>query len=129
MSCSGCVFMCVGMDVEETGAGHMEAAEEAPAPKRSRGRPRKQPQKSDEILAPRRPRGRPRGSKNKDQRVTTKIEAPKEKKPRGRPRKWPQKTINQEEQQPSHPEVEGAESTEDLPTQTPPSELHQQDSG
>ncbi|XP_051997616.1 high mobility group protein HMGI-C-like isoform X2 [Xyrauchen texanus] len=113
MSCSGCVFMCVGMDVEETGAGHMEAAEEAPAPKRSRGRPRKQPQKSDEILAPRRPRGRPRGSKNKDQRVTTK----------------PQKTINQEEQQPSHPEVEGAESTEDLPTQTPPSELHQQDSG
>lgn len=47
-----CVHACVRcsgvrMDVEETDAGQMEAVapeEESPAPKRSRGRPRKQPQ-------------------------------------------------------------------------------------
>ncbi|XP_051986486.1 high mobility group protein HMGI-C-like [Xyrauchen texanus] len=126
---------CAGvrMDVEETGAGHMEAAavaEKAPDPKRSRGRPRKLPQESVEPPAPRRPRGRPRGSKNKGQKVTSKVEAPKERRPRGRPRKWPQPqtTVHQEEQQPSHPEVEGADSTEDLPAQTPPSELEPQES-
>ncbi|XP_052456241.1 high mobility group protein HMGI-C [Carassius gibelio] len=104
------------MDVEETGTGQMEAAvpeEEVPAPKRGRGRPRKQPQEPVETSAPRRPRGRPRGSKNKGQRVTAKVEPPRERRPRGRPRKWPQKAVHQEEQQP-HPAVQGAKSTEEL---------------
>ncbi|XP_042614905.1 high mobility group protein HMGI-C-like isoform X1 [Cyprinus carpio] len=116
----------IRMDVEETGAGQVEAAapeEEAPAPKRGRGRPRKQPQEPVETSAPRRPRGRPRGSKNKGQRVTAKVEPPRERRPRGRPRKWPQKTIHQEEQQP-HP----AESTEEPPIQTLPAELPSQES-
>ncbi|XP_043098476.1 high mobility group AT-hook 2b isoform X2 [Puntigrus tetrazona] len=88
------------MDVEETGASQVESpAEEAPAPKRGRGRPRKPQQEPVEASAPRRPRGRPRGSKNKDRRVTAKVEPPRERRPRGRPRKWPQKTVHQEEQQ------------------------------
>ncbi|XP_067229461.1 high mobility group AT-hook 2b isoform X3 [Chanodichthys erythropterus] len=119
------------MDVEETGTGQIEAAvqeEEAPAPKRSRGRPRKQPQEPVEPSAPRRPRGRPRGSKNKGQRVTAKVEPPRERRPRGRPRKWPQKTIHQEEEQTAHPADQGAESTEDPPTQTPPAALPSQES-
>ncbi|XP_059415315.1 high mobility group protein HMGI-C-like [Carassius carassius] len=104
------------MDVEETGTGQMEAAapeEGVPAPKRGRGRPRKQPQEPVETSAPRRPRGRPRGSKNKGQRVTAKVERPRERRPRGRPRKWPQKAVHQEEQQP-HPVVQEAKSTEEL---------------
>ncbi|XP_056126532.1 high mobility group AT-hook 2b [Rhinichthys klamathensis goyatoka] len=115
------------MDVEETDAGQMETVapeEEPPAPKRSRGRPRKQPQEPVEPSAPKRPRGRPRGSKNKGQRVTAKLEPLRERRPRGRPRKWPQKTIPQEEQQTG----EGAESTEDPPTQTPPAALTSQES-
>ncbi|XP_055069676.2 uncharacterized protein [Misgurnus anguillicaudatus] len=107
------------MDVEEPELSHTEA----PAPKRSRGRPRKPPQESVEPPAPRRPRGRPKGSKNKGQRVTVKVEPTGEKRPRGRPRKWPQKTAPQEEKQPSHPEVEEAESSEDPPAQTPPPSL------
>ncbi|XP_059426429.1 high mobility group AT-hook 2b [Carassius carassius] len=118
------------MDVEETGAGQVETVapeEEAPAPKRGRGRPRKPQQESVEASAPRRPRGRPRGSKNKGQRVTAKVEPPRERRPRGRPRKWPQKTVHQEEQQP-HPAVQGAESTEEPPIQTPPAALASQES-
>ncbi|XP_058635889.1 high mobility group AT-hook 2b isoform X2 [Onychostoma macrolepis] len=117
------------MDVEETGAGQMETAtpeEEAPAPKRGRGRPRKPQQEPVEASAPRRPRGRPRGSKNKGQRVTAKVEPPRERRPRGRPRKWPQKTVHQEEQQP-HPAVQGVES-EEPPIQTPPAALPSQES-
>ncbi|XP_067314660.1 high mobility group AT-hook 2b [Pseudorasbora parva] len=119
------------MDMEESGAGQMEtmAPEEvAPAPKRSRGRPRKQPQESTEPSAPRRPRGRPRGSKNKDQRITAKVEPPRERRPRGRPRKWPQAAVRQEEQQTAHSAAQGAESTEDPPTQTPPAVLLSQES-
>ncbi|KAL1272345.1 hypothetical protein QQF64_028207 [Cirrhinus molitorella] len=118
------------MDVEETGAGQMEAAvleEETQAPKRGRGRPRKQPQETVETSAPKRPRGRPRGSKNKGQRVTTKVEPPRERRPRGRPRKWPQKTIQQEEQQPDSA-VQGAESTEEPPIPTPPAASPSQES-
>ncbi|KAG1963273.1 high mobility group AT-hook 2b [Pimephales promelas] len=115
------------MDVEETESGQMETVapgEEPPAPKRSRGRPRKQPQEPVEPSAPKRPRGRPRGSKNKDQRVTAKVEPLRERRPRGRPRKWPQKTIHQEEQQ----TAEGAEPTEDPPTQISPAALTSQES-
>ncbi|KAA0712619.1 hypothetical protein E1301_Tti004776 [Triplophysa tibetana] len=83
------------MDVEETEASHAET----PVPKRSRGRPRKPPQESEEASGPRRPRGRPKGSKNKGQRVTARVEPTGERRPRGRPRKWPQKTAPLEEMQ------------------------------
>ncbi|XP_056605932.1 high mobility group AT-hook 2b [Triplophysa dalaica] len=112
------------MDVEETEASHAES----PVPKRSRGRPRKPPQESEEASAPRRPRGRPKGSKNKGQRVTARVEPTGERRPRGRPRKWPQKTAPLEEKQSSDPDVKGAESSEDPVTQTPPSPSPPQES-
>ncbi|XP_067229453.1 high mobility group AT-hook 2b isoform X1 [Chanodichthys erythropterus] len=56
------------------------------------------------------------------------VEPPRERRPRGRPRKWPQKTIHQEEEQTAHPADQGAESTEDPPTQTPPAALPSQES-
>ncbi|KAI4876741.1 hypothetical protein NFI96_028148 [Prochilodus magdalenae] len=62
------------MEEEMSGAGGEDVAaapaEGPAAPKRGRGRPRKQPQEPADPAAPRRPRGRPRGSKNKAHRST-----------------------------------------------------------
>ncbi|XP_067229465.1 high mobility group AT-hook 2b isoform X4 [Chanodichthys erythropterus] len=70
----------------------------------------------------------PGGQEEGREAVKIKVEPPRERRPRGRPRKWPQKTIHQEEEQTAHPADQGAESTEDPPTQTPPAALPSQES-
>ena len=63
-----------------------EAEEEAPAPKKKRGRPKKVVEDEDASPKEKRPRGRPR--KNVEEQATEDGDvAPKEKRPRGRPRK------------------------------------------
>ncbi|XP_062852769.1 high mobility group AT-hook 2b [Trichomycterus rosablanca] len=106
------------MDEEMSGGGAEEAEptpETPAAPKRGRGRPRKEAQEPADPTAPKRPRGRPKGSKNKTQSATPK-EPPKEKRPRGRPRKWPQKTDEKQEHQLKEEEAGRAEDQPSSPS-------------